>query len=117
MFATRARDAAAARAIGRVERAVERLGRRSPPSPRLLALAGTLDRLGRRWERKKERVPLRVDLHPAARRERLSQHPPVLGERLLVRLRAQIVQQARGTLDVGEEQGDGAGRKLVRHEP
>ena len=84
---------------------------------RLLALAGGLDRLGRGRERIEERVPLRVDLHAAVPRERLAQQPPVLGERLLVRLRAQLVQQARRTLDVGEEQGDGAGRKLVTHEP
>ena len=83
---------------------------------RLLALAGGVDRLGRRRERIKERVPLRVDLHAAAPRERLPQQPPVLGERLLVGLRAQLMQLARGTLDVGEEQGDGAGRKLVTHE-
>ena len=81
---------------------------------RLLALAGGLDRLGRGRERIEERVPLRVDLHAAVARERLPQQPPVVGERLLIRLRAQLVQQARGPLDVGEEQGDAAGRKLVR---
>jgi hypothetical protein len=83
----------------------------------LLALAGGLDRLGRRRERVEEGVPLRVDLHAASLREGLPQHPPVLGERLVVPLRAQLVQQARGTLDVGEEEGDGAGRKLVMDEP
>ena len=82
-----------------------------------MALAGGLDRLGRGRERIEERVPLRVDLDAAAPRERLPQQPPVLGERLVVRLRAQLVQQARRTLDVGEEQGDAAGRKLVTHEP
>jgi hypothetical protein len=82
-----------------------------------LALAGGLDRLGRRRERIEEGVPLCVDLDAAAPHERPPQQPPVLGERLVVRLRAQLVQQARGTLDVGEEEGDGAGRKLVMHEP
>jgi len=84
---------------------------------RPLALAGSLDRLGRRRERIKERVPLCVHLHAAAPRERTPQQPPVLRERLLVRLRAQLVQQTRRTFDVGEEQGDAAGRKLVTHEP
>ena len=73
---------------------------------RPLALAGGLDRLGPGRERVEERVPLRVDLHAAVARERLPQQPPVVGERLLIRLRAELVQQARGPLDVGEEQGD-----------
>ena len=86
-----------------------------PDGQRLLALAGGLDRLGPGRERIKECVPLRVDLYAAVARERLPQQPPVVGERLLIRLRAQLVQQTRGPLDVGEEQGDVAGRKLARH--
>jgi hypothetical protein len=82
-----------------------------------LALVGGVDRLGSRRERVKEGVPLCVDLHAAVPGERPPQQPPVLGERLLVRLRAQLVQQARRTLDVGEQEGDRAARKLVTHEP
>jgi hypothetical protein len=41
----------------------------------------------------------------------------VVGERLLVLLRTQFFEETCGTLDVGEEQGDGAGWKLVKHDP
>jgi hypothetical protein len=84
---------------------------------RLLAFAGGLDRLERRREHIKKRVPLCVDLHAVVTGEGFTQEPPVLGERLVVRLRAQLVQQAGGTLDVSEEESNGAGGKLVLHEP
>ncbi len=84
---------------------------------RPLALAGRLYRLGRGRERIEEGVALRVDLHPIVPRERLPQQPPVVGKRLLICLRAQLVQQASRTLDVGEEQSHAAGWKLVTHEP
>jgi hypothetical protein len=83
----------------------------------LLAVAGGRERRGRGRERVEEGVSLGVDLHAATPSERRPQQPPVLGERLLVGLCAQLVQQAGGALDVGEEQGDAAVRKLVRHEP
>ena len=41
---------------------------------------------------------------------------PVIGERSCVLLRAELVQQRRRALDVGEEEGDGAGRKLGSHD-
>jgi hypothetical protein len=84
---------------------------------RPLALACGLDRLGRRRKGIKERVPLCVDLHSAVSGACPPKQPPVLGERLVVRLLAQLVDQARRTFDVGEEQGDGTGRELVPHEP
>ena len=42
----------------------------------------------------------------------------MLGESGRVALRAEIVEQARGTFDVGEEEGDGACRQVThRREP
>ena len=40
---------------------------------------------------------------------------PVLGERLRVALRPELVQQPGRALDVGEEEGDGAGGKIAPH--
>ena len=45
----------------------------------------------------------------------LAHDAAVLGEGLGVRLRAELVQELRRSLDVGEEEGDGAGRKVVSH--
>jgi hypothetical protein len=39
----------------------------------------------------------------------------VLGERIGVRVRAESVEQPRRALDVGEEEGDGAGREIAAH--
>ena len=58
-----------------------------------------------------EGVALRVDLDAAVGRERLAQRAPVLGERLAVRVRAELPEQARRALDVGEEERDRAGRE------
>ena len=40
---------------------------------------------------------------------------PMFGERRCIGLRAELVQQRRRAFDVGEEEGDGAGRKLEPH--
>jgi hypothetical protein len=47
----------------------------------------------------------------------LPQDPPVLGERVGIPCRAELVQQPCRALDVGEEEGDGAGRQLGVHDP
>ena len=39
----------------------------------------------------------------------------MLGERVRVRLGAELVQQLRRALDVGEEEGDGAGGEIAPH--
>ena len=62
-----------------------------------------------------EGVALRVDLDAAVGRERLAQRAPVLGERFAVRVRAELPEQARRALDVGEEERDRAGRELGVH--
>ena len=60
-----------------------------------------------------ERVALRVDLDAAVRRRRLAHDPPVLGERVGVPRRPELVQQPRRPLDVGEEQRHRSLRKLA----
>ena len=64
-------------------------------------------------ERDEERIALRVDLDAAVPRERVAQDASMLGERLRVLRLAELVQQPRRALDVGEEEGDGAGRELA----
>ena len=70
---------------------------------------------GRCREGEEEGVALRVDLDPALGGTRLADDTPMLGQRLRVGLGAELVQQLRRPLDVGEEEGDGAGRKLRPH--
>ena len=67
------------------------------------------------WEGEEERVSLRIDLDPAVRRAGRTHHPPVLGERLVVCLVPDLLEELRRSLHVGEEEGDGAGRKVVSH--
>ena len=66
-------------------------------------------------ERKEERVSLRVDLDPSVSGTCVPDHRPMFGERRCIGLRAELVQQRRRAFDVGEEEGDGAGRKLEPH--
>jgi hypothetical protein len=68
-------------------------------------------RIRRARERDEERIALRIHLDAAPPRERVAQHPPVLRQRIRVRL-AELVQQPRRSLDVGEQERDGAGRQL-----
>ena len=70
---------------------------------------GRRERPGRRREGEEEGVALRVDLDAAVASARLADDAAVLGERLRVGLGAELVQQPRRALDVGEEEGDGAG--------
>jgi len=51
-------------------------------------------------------ISLGVYLYATRRRERLSQQPAVCGEHLAAAL-AELLEQARQTLDVGEDKGDG----------
>ena len=73
---------------------------------------------GRRCrECEKERVALGVDLHSVVSVACLADDLPVRGERLGIGLCSQFVQELRRPFDVGEEEGDTAGRKLPMHEP
>ncbi len=83
-------------------KALERRGRR-------------LERSGRSRERDEERVTLRVDLDTPLGAERLTQEAAMLRQSVGVRVGAELVQQLRRALDVGEEKGDGAGREIAPH--
>ena len=86
-----------------------------PTVERRLCLPCGGERTRRRRERDEECVPLRVHLHAAVRGERLSKHVPVLRQNLRVPVGAQLVQQPRRPLDVGEQEGDGAGWQIRPH--
>ena len=58
-------------------------------------------------EREEERVALRVDLAARRRLEGAAQEPPLVGQHLPVVV-AELLQQARRALDVGEQERDGA---------
>ena len=64
-------------------------------------------------ERDEERVALRVDLDTAVRRGRLAHDLPVLGERVGVPRRPELVQQACRAFDVGEQQRHRPLRKIA----
>ena len=74
---------------------------------------GRGDRPRRRGEGEEERVALRVHLDAAVGGEGLAEHATVLGERLRVRLRPELVQQLRRALDVREEERDRAGGEVT----
>ena len=96
-------------------------GVQSHPDPdragleRLLPGLGGGDRAGRGREGDEERVALRVDLDAVVCGERFPKDAAVLCESLGVRVRPERVQQARRTLDVREEERDGAARELCAH--
>ena len=74
---------------------------------------GERPRSGR--EGKEEGITLRIHLDPALSRAGRANDPAVLGEHICVALRAERVQEPRRALDVGEEERDSAGRKVVTH--
>ena len=78
-----------------------------------LAGDGRQQRVARAGERDEEAVPLRVDLVAPVGLERGAQECLVLVQHRRV-LVAQLLHEARRSLDVGEEEGDGALRE-VRH--
>jgi hypothetical protein len=84
--------------------------RRSEP---LRCLGSSLHRPRRRREGNEKRIALGVDFDPAVRGEGLAQDAAVVCERLRVRPRAELAEQPRRAFDVGEEEGDGAGGKIV----
>ena len=71
----------------------------------LLTLRRSGKRIRRPRKRDEERIPLRVHLDAAMPRERASQHPPMLRQRIRVCV-AQLVQQPRRALDVREQERD-----------
>jgi hypothetical protein len=78
---------------------------------------GGLNRSWCRREGEEERVSLRVDLDAVVTRAGLADQAAVLGKRSRIALRSQFVQELRRSFDVGEEDGDCAGREVVSHAP
>ena len=78
-------------------------------------LGSRVERAGGGREREEEGVSLRVHLHAAVSNARLPDHRAMIGERIRVGLCAELVQQRRRARDVGEDKGDGAGRKVGPH--
>ena len=66
-------------------------------------------------KRKEKGVSLRVHLHAAVYGTCLPDDRSVIRKCLRVPLRAELVQQLRRTLDIREDERDGAGRKLGSH--
>ena len=62
-----------------------------------------------------ERVSLRVDLDTSCRRAGRAHDPSVLGECIVVGLVSDLIQELGRALDVGEEEGDRAGREVAPH--
>ena len=80
---------------------------------RLLTLSSSSQRLDRIGKGIQKRVPLCVDLDAAVSGEGGAQEPAVLGERVDVAVLAQLLDQPRRALDVGEQQTDVPGRQLT----
>jgi hypothetical protein len=66
-------------------------------------------------EREEEGVSLGVDLDAGVFGAGLSHDSAVVGERLVVGLVADLLEQLCRAFDVGEEEGDGAGREVGPH--
>jgi hypothetical protein len=70
---------------------------------------------GRSLESEEERVTLRIDLNTVVIGAGLAYDSPVPCKCLGVPVISQLVQELRRPLDVGEEERDGPGRKVVAH--
>ena len=79
---------------------------------RVLCVGGRDHRVRRARERGEDRIVLRSEFDAAVSYERLLERPPVRTEQLGV-TRSHLLQQPRRALDVGEEEGDRAGRELA----
>jgi hypothetical protein len=77
-------------------------------------VGGRRHRIGRTRERDEKRVALRVDLDPLVLPPSLTQHASMLGKHLRIPI-AELLQQARRPLDVGEEERHRPGRELGLH--
>ncbi len=77
---------------------------------RVLRLPRRLEGAGRGWEGDEEGVPLRIDLDATVAGDGLAQDVTMLPERLCIPVGAQLVQELRRPLHVGEQEGDSSGR-------
>ena len=78
---------------------------------RKLALDGREKRISRARERDEERVSLRIDLVAAVGGESGSKQALVIGQHVAIAI-AELLDEPRRPLDVGEEKRDRAGRHL-----
>ena len=76
-----------------------------------LALGGRGYGIGRSGEGDEERIALGVDLDAVVPRERIPEHPAMLGENVCVAV-TELLEQSRRPFDVGEEKRDRSARKL-----
>jgi hypothetical protein len=83
---------------------------------RVLRLGRCRDGVARIVEGDEEAIALRIHLNAPVSRERFPQKPPVVTEHVRVPV-AELVEQPCRPLDVGEEEGDSAGRKLGHGPP
>ena len=83
-------------------------------SERELRVLGRRHRIGGTRKRHEEAVPLRVDFDPVVPPPGLSQRAAVLAKHFRVPV-AQLPEQPRRTLDVGEQEGHRPGRELSSH--
>jgi hypothetical protein len=79
-----------------------------------LDVARRRDGRGRLGKGEEEAVPLRVDLHSSMPRHELADDSPVCRDDPWIR-RTELVEQASRTLDIGEEERDGARGQTVPH--
>jgi hypothetical protein len=82
------------------------------PGEGILCRHGACERLARGGEGGVEAVALGADLDAFARADLLAKSVPVLRQRLAVPCRAELLEERGRPLDVGEQQGDRASRKL-----
>ena len=118
---TRAARCTSSRRTGRppslARRYVDRYGRGSAPRasrarPTPLACRGCLNGVTGAREHEEEAVALHLDLDPAVEHEGLTQDLSVDRQRVDVAHAPEVLEQSRRSFDVGEQQGDGAGRKI-----
>jgi hypothetical protein len=79
--------------------------------------SGGSDGFRRRRKCHEEGLALGIDLHSIVTGTCLADDLPVRGKCTGIDLRPQLVQELGRPLDVGEEEGDSAGRKLLMHPP
>ena len=86
-----------------------------PRRERPLPTGRSGDRPGGGRKGDEERIPLGVDLHTPFGDERIPQEAAVLGERLPVGVRPELLQEAGGALDVSEQERHRPRGQVPRH--
>ena len=82
-----------------------------PRCKRIVGFRYRCERVGRLGKGDEERIPLGIHLDAAVARERLAQHPAVLGEDVRVII-PELLQQPRRSFHVRKQEGDCPGRQV-----